>query len=72
MAGLCNIYNNTVLPLTGALLSEKEAYKYLAQSIKQFPPAKDIANLFKNQGFEKIEVKPLNGGIVSIISGTRQ
>lgn len=69
MAGLCKIYNRTVLPLTGAVLSEKEAYQYLAQSIENFPPAKEIATLFEKQGFREVSVESLSGGIVSIVYG---
>ena len=72
MAGLCKIYNSTVLPLTGAILSEKEAYQYLAQSIENFPPAKEIASLFEKHGFQNIHIKSLSGGIVSIVSGLKE
>lgn len=71
LAGLCRIYNSTVLPLTGAILSEKEAYQYLAQSIEKFPPAKEIATLFEEQGFENVRVESLSWGIVSIVHGVR-
>lgn len=72
MAGLCKIYNSTVLPITGAILSEKEAYQYLARSIENFPPAKEIAALFEKHGFEQVKVKSLSGGIVSIVSGMKK
>ena len=71
MAGLCKVYNGTVLPLTGAILSEKEAYQYLAQSIENFPPAKEIATLFEDHGFNEVSVESLSWGIVSIVYGVR-
>ena len=72
MAGLCKIYNSTVLPLTGAILSEKEAYQYLARSIENFPPAKEVSALFEKHGFENIHIKSLSGGIVSIVYGLKK
>jgi len=60
-------YLNTLLPALGGLLSgNKNAYRYLAQSIQKFPAPIEIAGLLEDSGFQEITITPLHGGIATM------
>ena len=67
MSGICTLYNKTMLPVAGTLFSKGDAYRYLARSIQNFPPAEEIGTIFENY-FENVKIYRLSGGIVSILS----
>jgi len=61
-------YLKTLLPLMGRLLTEnRDAYRYLSSSIKNFISPKNINQLLTQCGFEPAMIKPLNGGIATIL-----
>jgi len=62
------IYLKTFLPVLGKLFAaNKEAYKYLCQSIHHFVEPEELERLLTKSGFKKVEHYPLNGGIATII-----
>jgi demethylmenaquinone methyltransferase/2-methoxy-6-polyprenyl-1,4-benzoquinol methylase len=62
-----NFYFNNVLPSIGRFFSkDKEAYKYLPDSVKEFDETVNLPELFKNSGFSKVTVYPLTFGIAQI------
>lgn len=59
-----------VLPLIGGVVGkDKAAYRYLPQSLVNFPDARALAELFKNNGFPKVRCVPLLGGIANLHIG---
>jgi demethylmenaquinone methyltransferase/2-methoxy-6-polyprenyl-1,4-benzoquinol methylase len=64
---LYNFYFNNILPAIGKFFSkDKEAYKYLPDSVKEFDENVNLPELFKNSGFKKVYVYPLTFGIAQI------
>ncbi|MFC4263378.1 bifunctional demethylmenaquinone methyltransferase/2-methoxy-6-polyprenyl-1,4-benzoquinol methylase UbiE [Ferruginibacter yonginensis] len=70
--GFYNFYMKAISPNIGKLFSKnKEAYKYLDESIQKFPEGKDFLNILEKVGFTQTINKPLSLGICSIYCGTK-
>jgi demethylmenaquinone methyltransferase/2-methoxy-6-polyprenyl-1,4-benzoquinol methylase len=66
-------YLHHVLPrLASWVTGEREAYRYLAESIEAFPRGEGLCQLMEGAGFEDTECFPLSGGIVSLYTGRVQ
>ena len=64
---LYNIYFTYILPLLGKIISkDKNAYRYLTNSVNAFPTKKIFLNKLKEIGFNKCKHIPLTFGIVSL------
>ncbi len=71
-APLYRFYLHKVLPnLGGAISGDKEAYRYLAESIEGFYSQDEVCKMMKDAGFEDVSYKPLTMGIVTLYSGHR-
>jgi demethylmenaquinone methyltransferase/2-methoxy-6-polyprenyl-1,4-benzoquinol methylase len=67
-----NVYMKTVTPNMGKLFSKnKEAYKYLDESIKKFPEGKQFIKILNDLGYHNTYQKPLSLGICTIYCGTK-
>ncbi len=67
-----HVYLNTALPLLGKLAtSNKEAYKYLCNSIHEFVSPGSVADDLVKTGFTHVTIKPLFGGIATLISAQK-
>ncbi len=65
--GLYNFYLRRILPAIGQLFSrDPGAYHYLADTVRAFPLAKELAAEIHVAGFEEVGCFPLTGGIVWI------
>ena len=65
-------YSFYVLPWLGdKIAGDRDSYKYLAESIRQFPQPGALAKEMADAGFGNINVMPLSGGIVWQHSGWR-
>ena len=61
------IYSDNFIPMIGEkIANNKEAYEYLIESIKKFPPQKEICKLLNLKKFHKINYYNLNFGIAVI------
>jgi demethylmenaquinone methyltransferase/2-methoxy-6-polyprenyl-1,4-benzoquinol methylase len=61
-----------VVPLVGRLVGrDADAYRYLPQSLVNFPDADVLAGKFAAAGFEHVRYVRLLGGIVTIHAGSR-
>jgi demethylmenaquinone methyltransferase/2-methoxy-6-polyprenyl-1,4-benzoquinol methylase len=61
-----------VLPMLGRYVARDEAsYRYLAESIRTFPDQDELADMLRQAGFARVEVRNLSGGIAAIHSGWR-
>jgi demethylmenaquinone methyltransferase/2-methoxy-6-polyprenyl-1,4-benzoquinol methylase len=65
-------YSHRVLPLVGALISgHPTAYRYLPDSIAQFPSAEKLRAIMADAGFANVSVTPLTFGIAAIHAGAK-
>ncbi|MDC1172777.1 class I SAM-dependent methyltransferase, partial [Alphaproteobacteria bacterium] len=61
-----------ILPEIGHLVAnDRNAYKYLAESIRQFPNQSKLMGQIENAGLEKASYRNLSGGIACIHSAWR-
>jgi demethylmenaquinone methyltransferase / 2-methoxy-6-polyprenyl-1,4-benzoquinol methylase len=60
------------LPLLGRCVARDAAsYRYLAESIREFPDQEALAGMLRSAGFARVAVRNLSGGIAAIHSGWR-
>jgi demethylmenaquinone methyltransferase/2-methoxy-6-polyprenyl-1,4-benzoquinol methylase len=65
-------YSFKVLPWLGdKVADDREAYQYLAESIRRFPDQQDLAERMRRTGLEKVKWRNLSAGIAAIHSGWR-
>jgi len=65
-------YSFNVVPWIGQIVTQdRDAYRYLVESIRRFPAQDALANLMRGAGFERVTWRNLSGGIVAIHSGWR-
>ena len=63
-------YLGKILPAFSALSSKaSDAYGYLAESILAWPNQQELAKLIQKAGFERVEFRNLNLGIVAVHRG---
>jgi demethylmenaquinone methyltransferase/2-methoxy-6-polyprenyl-1,4-benzoquinol methylase len=66
---LYDAYSFKVLPRVGQWVAgDAEAYRYLAESIRRFPPQEKFAKLIAASGLEQVKVRNLSGGIAALHS----
>ena len=67
-----NFYFMNILPFFGRLFSkDKSAYKYLPDSVSQFPDNEDFLQLLREAGFSDTCQVKLTGGVASIYTGIK-
>ena len=74
--GLKQIYQfyfRHVLPRVGQWLARnnKAAYKYLPESVGQFPDGKELADRMLQAGLSDVRFTPLTFGVCTIYEGTK-
>jgi demethylmenaquinone methyltransferase / 2-methoxy-6-polyprenyl-1,4-benzoquinol methylase len=63
------LWFDRIVPLLGSIAGDREAYTYLPESVKRFPPPEGLAAAMDGAGFERIRYTVLAGGIIAIHSG---
>ena len=66
-----SVWFDRAVPLLGTLAGDRDAYSYLPDSVKSFPPPEGLALIMDRVGLEGIRYTVLAGGIITIHSGTR-
>ncbi|MES2851218.1 MAG: bifunctional demethylmenaquinone methyltransferase/2-methoxy-6-polyprenyl-1,4-benzoquinol methylase UbiE [Bacteroidota bacterium] len=67
-----NVYMKIVAPAMGKLFSKnRNAYKYLDESIKKFPEGKNFTQILDSLGYRNTYCKPQSAGICSIYCGEK-
>tara|TARA_B100000902_G_C27301839_1_gene913270 strand:- start:1558 stop:2277 length:720 start_codon:yes stop_codon:yes gene_type:complete len=67
-----NLYFHYILPIIGSLISrDKSAYKYLPESVNQFPSGNKFITEMENVNFKDCEFYPLSLGIVSLYTAIK-
>jgi demethylmenaquinone methyltransferase/2-methoxy-6-polyprenyl-1,4-benzoquinol methylase len=70
LAPVYDAYSFKVLPFLGRTVAkDEEAYRYLAESIRRFPPQPDLADRMRAANLERVTWRDLSGGIAAIHSG---
>jgi len=69
---LYDAYSFRVLPTVGQVVAgDREAYQYLAESIRRFPDQETFAAMIETAGLEQVRVRNLSGGISALHSAWR-
>lgn len=68
---LVDFYLFQVLPRVGGLLSRREAYTYLPESMKQFVTRETLTAIMETAGLRDVRVRDLNFGTVCIHLGVK-
>jgi demethylmenaquinone methyltransferase/2-methoxy-6-polyprenyl-1,4-benzoquinol methylase len=67
-----DFYSFQVLPRLGRWVAQdEESYRYLAESIRRFPPQQELAERMRRAGLEQVKYRNLTGGIAALHSGWR-
>src|ERR1700679_2528711 len=69
-ARLYEFYSNAAIPALGRIVTGDGApYRYLVESIRQFPTPERFADMIAAAGFARVRHERISGGIVAIHSG---
>jgi demethylmenaquinone methyltransferase/2-methoxy-6-polyprenyl-1,4-benzoquinol methylase len=69
---LYDFYSFNIIPaLGGVVANDAEAYRYLVESIRRFPPPEVMADMMRAAGFRRVSFARLTAGIVALHSGWR-
>jgi len=69
---LYDFYSFRVMPLAGKILvGTREAYSYLPDTIRRFPPPDKVADMLCNIGFSKVAYQRVTNGIAVIYTGEK-
>ena len=69
---LYDAYSLNILPRLGQMVAgDAEAYRYLAESIRRFPPQAKFAQMIGDAGLEQVRFRNLSGGIAAMHSAWR-
>ena len=67
---LYELYSFQVIPRIGeAVTGDREAYRYLVESIRKFPKPPAFAAMIEHAGFRRVSFTPMTGGVVALHSG---
>ena len=66
------LWFDRIVPLLGGFAGDRDAYAYLPESVKRFPPPERLAAIMYGAGLERIRYTVLAGGIIAIHSGARR
>jgi demethylmenaquinone methyltransferase/2-methoxy-6-polyprenyl-1,4-benzoquinol methylase len=67
---LYEMYSFNVIPAIGqAVTGDREAYRYLVESIRKFPKPKAFAGMIEAAGFRRVSFKSMTGGVVALHAG---
>ncbi|WP_281886920.1 demethylmenaquinone methyltransferase [Paenibacillus sp. YYML68] len=65
-------YFQRVLPMLGKLIAKSyEQYKWLPESLVNFPDHKQLADIFRSTGLIDVKAYPLTGGIAALHIGVK-
>jgi len=65
------LWFDRIVPVIGRVAGDPDAYSYLPESVRGFPPPEGLARIMDEAGLEGIRYTVLAGGIIAIHSATR-
>ena len=65
------LYFGRLVPLIGAVLSDRDAYRYLPESVAYLPPPEELLGGLQSAGFIDVHHIKLSAGIAQLITATR-
>ncbi len=68
---LYRFYFKQILPRIAGLISQSEAYRYLPESVEEFPDRKTLLTMLAAAGFANAAFRDLTFGVTSIFSGIK-
>ncbi len=67
---LYELYSFQVIPHIGEMVTgDRDAYRYLVESIRKFPKPGVFARMMESAGFRRVTYTPMTGGVVALHSG---
>lgn len=67
-----DLYSMRIIPEIGhRVTGDREAYRYLVESIRRFPDQEALAERMRSAGLDRVCWRSLSGGIVALHSGWR-
>jgi demethylmenaquinone methyltransferase/2-methoxy-6-polyprenyl-1,4-benzoquinol methylase len=70
---LYEFYSFQLMPLAGKLLAgTREAYLYLPESIRKFPPPEELSRILREIGFTRVAYRRLTNGIAVIYTAVKK
>jgi demethylmenaquinone methyltransferase/2-methoxy-6-polyprenyl-1,4-benzoquinol methylase len=69
---LYGFYFYRLLPWMGGLLSHRDAYTYLPESVRRFPEREGLAQIMHQTGFAEVTWQEMTFGIVCVYSGVKR
>ncbi len=67
-----DLYSFNLIPEIGRVVTgDADAYRYLVESIRKFPPPEQLAMMMGDAGFGRVSHTPYTGGIAALHSGWR-
>jgi demethylmenaquinone methyltransferase/2-methoxy-6-polyprenyl-1,4-benzoquinol methylase len=72
LKSLYDIYSFRILPLLGQIVAgDRDAYTYLVESIRRFPPPDVLVRIIEAAGLGQARFRSLTGGIAALHSAWR-
>ena len=71
LSSFFSLWFDRVVPLLGRFAGDSDAYSYLPESVRTFPPPEELAARMSAAELERIRYTILAGGIISLHSGVR-
>jgi demethylmenaquinone methyltransferase/2-methoxy-6-polyprenyl-1,4-benzoquinol methylase len=69
---LYDFYSFNVIPRLGRVVAgDAESYRYLVESIRDFPRPQAFAAMLRTAGFARVSFQLMTGGIVALHCGWR-
>jgi demethylmenaquinone methyltransferase/2-methoxy-6-polyprenyl-1,4-benzoquinol methylase len=67
-----SLWFDRIVPVLGRLAGDPEAYSYLPDSVRNFPPPRELGAIMDRAGLDEIRWLILAGGIIAIHSGVKR
>jgi demethylmenaquinone methyltransferase/2-methoxy-6-polyprenyl-1,4-benzoquinol methylase len=67
-----SLWFDRIVPLLGRVAGDPDAYSYLPDSVRSFPPPPELAAIMDRSGFAQVRWLILAGGIIAIHSGVKR
>ena len=64
-------YFNKIIPILGSLLSRKDAFLYLPESVAYFLNRDEVCSKMENVGFKDVSYTDYTFGVVTIYTGIK-